>query len=1497
LANSYKPFTRAAFEEIKKTEFLIHPDISGLKFLRDKAGKERDLRELYRGRAPYELLQNADDAGAKNAIFILGREGLAFVHDGEWFSTENFVSLADGWSNKDPSQCIGHKGLGFRSVLDITPSPHLLKVDEKDFFCVRFSWSLNHGRIQEAFLKDPSLRKKYDEWVRYGQSACPIMAIPGLAKKASLDEGALIYDGLTRGKHNNKFTTMFWFPARDPEIDKKVLADLSPMPISANKEGEQLMLDFLKNQVRILIPFLASLKSVRVYKGADYLGSVEIENRVDPNGAGTTKVDLIVQGKNSSESFFIRNSIVSIPQHIKNELDTPIAVKWMKTARISLAVNLQNGEPFFNSQSLYHVYFPTEEPTGTGFVIHGDFYVTPDRKRLMQDNTYNKWLMQVAAKESANALLTQLLNEYTPVRVYEALAVNVNRAGDGAFMPLFSEELKKRKEPFVSTPKGMLSPREVILASEVDSGGFWYSHFADVLERYNKLKTSFLSPDCDTQKSRLFLNLASVDILGSEEFLDLMELSAEAGMPPQWWFECYSFLANHFHLSKYGSEYYAKKQILLVSKGRVIGIPDDHRLIVCMPPLKGAHGLRVPRIFADTFIFLDAALTSLLRETTDSVFSWVRDRFRLSVFEASDLLPRAVRSVVNSLFDRPEDIGMAGLVEIWSFVKEASDLARTNLSQDFWNELGRLPMPLDTAQETDELSPVMIAPAFLCYFPDSFLGQSVEPALKGICGLRRINEKFLSDLLIKNNPHGQNLLSFLGNVGVFRGPKCLRYARVIGRDSDIIFEVEFLRNLKIDQFTGDRQLDENRAVLTVLKKENLWASFVSNSPHCGQHGSAREVLHTVTVIDGLKDCVDEAVSECEVNDETWKDRLSSLVNIFSSQAIDLSGQDVMLCRGGGTGGHQIHIPRYINLQLDAFRWLPTTRGPKNRIECFSRYASGGLISSGQSNELIGDAILPYVVVTEYEDLTKLKQLGVEPLDNTTSSSTAALVRALGSIGYELSSEWGKTEILNVRFRWRLVRGAVQDVYRVLNQREESVLFPAELRLAVKTGAGVTFLPSPWYYAQPGSPIERAFLGILAFIDTDRLYQRLFERMKITRLVPGDNVKEKLMNPDTAANSTSLYQDIVEKMAPYLLAFIMVNSEKAKHGELIVKRLRERFEIRIMSSINLSFTFQDHQQNVVFQKFYLRKELLERKGAIEEARYTLFVVGNPSLSVGELDPDAFGEALAPVFLDGISEEIIGYFPRIIGRYQSLHGNVAAMEEYMHVQLGVSIDAQELAFSMISGEIPTISPVVLPPPPKPKILDNFQNQMPGGGAAGDLLSQTMEQHKKDITDKTNTFLSGLSGFGRKPGKTVNTPGAITGGPTKEQIGRGVKGEEEIMRRLMLPGGYNGLTLIEDRRDSNCGYDFLCDSKEGEVGLEIKTFSENGRVVVTENELQVAADMCAKYYLLGILDCSMPVYEWPTYLLKDPASILLMKGKFSTQTKLEVPAEDLFGHDEFK
>ena len=373
---------RTRFDKIRNSEFRPSFDIFGLKYLRDKARNERDLRELYRDRAPYELLQNADDAGAKRVAFILSSEGLAFVHDGRWFTIGNFRSLADGWSDKDPNQCIGHKGLGFRSVLDITPAPHLLKVDPKELLGIKFTWPLNNGHIQEALQRDPGLRAHYEDWTRHGQRCCPVMAIPGIAKKETLGVGWTILNALIQGNYKGQFTTMFWFPEKDPDIDKKVFQEISPIPIVADWQGRERLQRFLRDDVCVYLPFLKSLVRVDVYENRELIGSVSMRVADPGNKDGEIAVISQTHGSSREESFFQRRFRFVVPPQIRNKPDTPIALKRMEQVGVTLSVRLENAQPTPDDYSRFHVYYPTDERTGVGFIIHGDFYVKPDRTRL-----------------------------------------------------------------------------------------------------------------------------------------------------------------------------------------------------------------------------------------------------------------------------------------------------------------------------------------------------------------------------------------------------------------------------------------------------------------------------------------------------------------------------------------------------------------------------------------------------------------------------------------------------------------------------------------------------------------------------------------------------------------------------------------------------------------------------------------------------------------------------------------------------------------------------------------------------------------------------------------------------------------------------------------------------------------------------------------------------------------------------------------------------------
>lgn len=67
-----------------------------------------------------ELLQNADDAGAKKASVRIEDGAFLFEHDGEDFTEEHFASLCRfAYSNKRTLHTIGFRGIGFKSTFSL----------------------------------------------------------------------------------------------------------------------------------------------------------------------------------------------------------------------------------------------------------------------------------------------------------------------------------------------------------------------------------------------------------------------------------------------------------------------------------------------------------------------------------------------------------------------------------------------------------------------------------------------------------------------------------------------------------------------------------------------------------------------------------------------------------------------------------------------------------------------------------------------------------------------------------------------------------------------------------------------------------------------------------------------------------------------------------------------------------------------------------------------------------------------------------------------------------------------------------------------------------------------------------------------------------------------------------------------------------------------------------------------------------------------------------
>lgn len=113
-----------------------------------------DTAQEYEGRAVLELIQNGHDAltaGTAGRIAVIvcpqaGKSGVLYVaNQGSGFSESNFRAITEvALSDKGAGEGIGNKGLGFRSVLQLTDWPEIYSKESSssadfDGYCFRFA--------------------------------------------------------------------------------------------------------------------------------------------------------------------------------------------------------------------------------------------------------------------------------------------------------------------------------------------------------------------------------------------------------------------------------------------------------------------------------------------------------------------------------------------------------------------------------------------------------------------------------------------------------------------------------------------------------------------------------------------------------------------------------------------------------------------------------------------------------------------------------------------------------------------------------------------------------------------------------------------------------------------------------------------------------------------------------------------------------------------------------------------------------------------------------------------------------------------------------------------------------------------------------------------------------------------------------------------------------------------------------------------------------------
>lgn len=341
------------------------------------------LLDDHHDRYPFELLQNAHDACAGQAdrsgkiSFVWSNEALHVSDNGEGFFEANVEALcALGNTTKlGEKGSIGYKGIGFVSVYELTDTPQILT-----HHGVNFGFNLIEARKNQR----------------------PPMLLPDLLEDSDLgSDGPLIERLRKRGA--------------------KTIIRLPFRPTDQADESYRRLLEVMRPEALIFMPKIGDLEFRFGGECSSWSCKQLRRNKVGPG----TFYRLAVAGE--TKDWLMAQKSVPTPQEILT------APGWSESKRLGAAVAIpwSNGRPVPSStnQAIY-AYYPTEEKIGSGFLIHGDFQVNTNRKRLVPTSPVTKVVRDLAIDvavdlfeavagqgKKASVALLDLLGEVGPVGV------------------------------------------------------------------------------------------------------------------------------------------------------------------------------------------------------------------------------------------------------------------------------------------------------------------------------------------------------------------------------------------------------------------------------------------------------------------------------------------------------------------------------------------------------------------------------------------------------------------------------------------------------------------------------------------------------------------------------------------------------------------------------------------------------------------------------------------------------------------------------------------------------------------------------------------------------------------------------------------------------------------------------------------------------------------------------------------------------------------------
>ncbi len=409
--------------------------------LPNQAEAEATAMRDYRGRYIFELLQNASDAIAaakhhappismtRSRVRIeLTDTALVVANDGMPFDEAGVDSMHRyGQSSKDPNKSIGHKGIGFKSVLEITDAPEIFS-SEVQF---RFDRAMAYSKVRELVGPGRTLHLPLMRFV-----------FPYTIDEIQSPDRELVRALL----HEQRYSTVIRLPFKSGKQDDIALRLHQDVELS-------------------LLLFLGGIDELLVVVNGEI--QTDLRREVSHSEVGYAGVDLtLIEHGIPVERWLLFEAPeqrIDSPEMIEELQDKT----WerIKHASFALALRLdEDGQLRSDKGEDIFVYFPTKVTSGLRYRVHADFYLDAARKHIDSTLRYNRWLIERIATFTRDIVVPALVKRFPgSERVVRVLIPEDNKNGFSALLAATVIRQLQACDFVPTVDGGVISPGKVVL--------------------------------------------------------------------------------------------------------------------------------------------------------------------------------------------------------------------------------------------------------------------------------------------------------------------------------------------------------------------------------------------------------------------------------------------------------------------------------------------------------------------------------------------------------------------------------------------------------------------------------------------------------------------------------------------------------------------------------------------------------------------------------------------------------------------------------------------------------------------------------------------------------------------------------------------------------------------------------------------------------------------------------------------------------------------------